>query len=145
MPERLLVQRLDASLPLPRYAKAGDAGIDLHAAHDVTIQPGERAVIGTGVAVAIPDGYVGLGAPRSGNAADKGLAMVNAPGVVDSGYRGEVKVILINHDRHRTVEIRRGDRIAQLVIVPVAAVDVIETDTLPASERGAHGLGSTGR
>ncbi len=102
-------------------------------------------MIRTGIAVAIPDGYVGLGAPRSGNAAVKGLSMVNAPGVVDSGYRGEVKVILVNLDRFRPADIRRGDRIAQLVIVPVETVEVVETHELPPSDRGEHGFGSTGR
>lgn len=142
---RLIVERLDTELPLPRYANPGDAGIDLHSAHDVTIVPGERVVVGTGIAIAIPHGYVGLCCPRSGTAAAKGLSMVNTPGIVDSGYRGEVKLVLVNLDAHVPIEIARGDRIAQMVVVPVAAVEIIESDALPDSPRGTDGFGSTGR
>jgi dUTP pyrophosphatase len=141
----LLVQRLDASLPLPSYQNAGDAGLDLHSATDVTIAPGERTVIGTGIAVAIPAGFVGLVAPRSGTAVRNGLSMVNTPGVVDSGYRGEVRLVLINLDPATPIEIARGDRVAQLVVVPVSAVTLEERDELPPSERGEGGFGSTGR
>jgi dUTP pyrophosphatase len=141
----LQIRRLDADLPLPAYQNAGDAGLDLYSATDVTIEPGERTVIGTGIAVAIPEGFVGLVSPRSGLAVNHGLSMVNTPGVVDSGYRGEVKLVLINHDRAQPIEIARGERVAQLVIVPVAAVTVSECDELPPSERGTGGFGSTGR
>lgn len=141
----LLVKRLDPGLPLPQYAKPGDAGLDLYAASDVTLAPGERVVIGSGVAVAIPHGFVGLTSPRSGTAARSGLSIVNTPGVIDSGYRGEVKLILVNLDREEPIEIARGDRVAQLLVVPVSSVDVVELDDLPSSERGDGGLGSTGR
>jgi dUTP pyrophosphatase len=144
--ERLVIEikRLDPDLPLPAYQREGDAGLDLHAARDVTIPPGERTVIGTGIAVAIPDGYVGLGTPRSGLAARSGLSIVNAPGVIDSGYRGEIKVILINTDPRDAIEIRRGERIAQLVIVPVVSASLVERNELPPSDRGTGGHGSTG-
>lgn len=144
--ESLVVEvvRLDPGLPLPAYQRPGDAGLDLHAATDVTIPPGERVVIGTGIAIAIPEGYVGLATPRSGLAARNGLSIVNAPGVVDSGYRGEVKLILINHDPSQAIEIRRGERISQLVIVPFAVAELVERDELPPSERGSGGHGSTG-
>lgn len=142
---RLIVQRLDAELPLPRYANRGDAGLDLHSAQSVTIAPGERVVVGTGIAVAIAEGYVGLCCPRSGTAAAKGLSMVNTPGIVDSGYRGEVKLVLVNLDAHVPIEISRGDRVAQLVIVPVTTVEIVTSDALPDSPRGGNGFGSTGR
>jgi dUTP pyrophosphatase len=145
MPPRLLVKRLDPELPLPRYAHPGDAGLDLHAAQDIRLAPGERGVVGTGLAVAIPDGYVGLVAPRSGTAVRAGLSMVNTPGIVDSGYRGEVRIILINLDRSEPIEISRGDRVAQMVVVPVASVDVVEADELSESLRGEGGFGSSGR
>ncbi len=141
----LLVRRLDPGLPLPRYANPGDAGLDLYAAEDLTLAPGERAVVGSGIAIAVPEGFVGLTTPRSGSAARHGLSIVNTPGVIDSGYRGEVKLILINLDRTDAVEVKRGDRIAQLVIVPVSSVEIVEADELPSSERGEGGLGSTGR
>lgn len=140
----LEVRRLDPDLPLPSYQRDGDAGLDLYSAEDVTIAPGERCIVGTGIAVAVPAGYAGLTTPRSGTAARTGLSIVNTPGVIDSGYRGEVKLILINLDRDAKIEIKRGDRIAQLLIVPVATVAVAERDELPASERGEGGLGSTG-
>ena len=141
----LLVKRLDGDLPLPRYAHPGDAGLDLHSADAITLGPHERGVVSTGLAVAIPDGYVGLVTPRSGTAVRSGLSMVNTPGVVDSGYRGEVRIVLINLDPSHPIEIARGDRVAQLVIVPVASVDVREVDTLPESVRGEGGFGSSGR
>lgn len=141
---RLEVMRLDAELPLPAYQRAGDAGLDLYAAENVSLEPGERAVIGTGIAVAVPEGYVGLTTPRSGLAARVGLSAVNAPGVIDSGYRGEIKLILVNLDPRSPVEIARGERVAQLLLVPVAAADVVERDQLTATERGDAGLGSTG-
>jgi dUTP pyrophosphatase len=141
---RIEVQRLDPGLPLPAYQRVGDAGLDLYAAEDASIPPGERVVIGTGLAVAIPDGYAGFVTPRSGLAARLGLSIVNTPGVVDSGFRGEIKVALVNHDTVDVIEVRRGDRIAQLLIVAVTAADLVEVDELPASERGAGGHGSTG-
>src|SRR5207302_5758272 len=111
---------------------------------DASIPPGTRAVIGTGIAVAIPDGYVGFVTPRSGLAARLGLSIVNTPGVVDAGYRGEIKVALINHDTVDVIEVQRGDRIAQMLVVPVVAAELVEVDELPGSERGAGGHGSTG-
>lgn len=141
---RLEIQRLDPGLPLPAYQREGDAGLDLHSAADVTIGPGERTVVGTGIAVAIPSGYVGLTTPRSGLAATAGLSIVNTPGVVDSGYRGEIKLILVNLDLSEKIEIKRGERVAQLLVVPVAVAEVIEVDELPSTERGEGGLGSTG-
>jgi dUTP pyrophosphatase len=141
---RLEIKRLDAGLPLPRYQHTGDAGLDLHAASSIELAPGERAVVGTGIAVAIPVGYVGLTAPRSGLAARVGLSTVNAPGVIDAGYRGEIKLIIVNLDPKDPIEIERGDRIAQLLLVPVARADVVESEDLPGTDRGDAGLGSTG-
>jgi dUTP pyrophosphatase len=142
---RLLVQRLDPQLPLPSYAHPGDAGLDLHSADTITLVAGARGVVSTGMAVAIPEGFVGLVTPRSGTAVRAGLSMVNTPGVVDSGYRGEVRIVLINLDPSEPIEIARGDRVAQMVIVPVAEVDVVESDELPPSVRGEGGFGSSGR
>lgn len=140
---RVLVHRLDPSLSLPTRARSGDAGVDLCAAAPVTLAPGERAAVGTGVAVAIPAGHAGLVTPRSGLALRHGLSIVNAPGVVDSGYRGEIRVILVNLGAE-PVSLARGDRIAQLVVVPVAVGDLVEVAELPESERGRGGFGSTG-
>lgn len=140
----LQVRRIDGGVPLPAYQRDGDAGLDLHSAEDFVLQPGERAVIGTGIAIAVPAGFVGLTTPRSGLAARHGLSIVNAPGVIDSGYRGEIKLILINLDPSDPIDVKRGDRVAQLLVVPVATVRVVESDQLPASERGEGGLGSTG-
>ncbi len=145
MKPKLLVKRLDPTLPLPRYAHAGDAGLDLHAASDAIIEPGERVVVGTGIAIAIPDGYVGFVSPRSGTAVRHGLSMVNTPGIVDSGFRGEVKLVLVNHDPREAIVIARGERVAQLVIAPVVTVDIEDCDELPSSDRGEGGFGSTGR
>jgi dUTP pyrophosphatase len=141
---RVEVTRLDPELPLPAYQRVGDAGLDLHAAEDASLPPGERVVIGTGIAVAIPQGFTGLATPRSGLAARLGLSIVNAPGVIDSGYRGEVKVILVNLDPVDVIEVRRGDRIAQMLIVPVATAELVEVDELPPSQRGDGSHGSTG-
>ena len=138
------VVRIDPGLPLPAYQRVGDAGMDLHSAQDASIPPGERVVVGTGIAVAIPPGYAGFVTPRSGLAARLGLSIVNAPGVVDSGYRGEIKVILVNHDPVDVVEVRRGDRIVQLLLVAVATVELVEVTELASSERGTGGHGSTG-
>ena len=138
------IQRLDDGLPLPAYAHDGDAGADLYAREGVLLEPGERRLVPTGVAIALPDGYVGLVHPRSGLAAKVGLSIVNAPGTVDSGYRGEIKVCLINLDPRTPIRLERGDRIAQLVIQRVERAEFIETDELDATSRGAGGHGSTG-
>ncbi len=145
-PENLqvLLRRLDESIPVPRYAHPGDAGADLATAEDVTIAPGQRVLVGTGLAIAIPIGWVGLVHPRSGLAARHGLTIVNAPGTVDAGYRGEIKVCLLNTDTRTEVQLRRGDLIAQLVLQRVAQADFIEVDELPSSDRGVGGHGSTG-
>ena len=138
------VRRLDPSLPLPAYAHEGDAGADLLAAEPVELGPGERRLVRTGVAVALPPGYVGLVHPRSGLAAKLGVTVLNAPGTVDAGYRGEILVNLVNHDRAATVSIARGDRIAQLVVQRVERAAFHAVDELPGSGRGAGGHGSTG-
>lgn len=140
----LEIKRLDPDLPLPRYQHPGDAGLDLHSAENFVLAPGERRVVGTGIAVAIPPGFVGLTAPRSGLAARCGLSTVNAPGVIDAGYRGEIKLILVNLDTGESLSIRRGERVAQLLVVPVARAEVIERDELEGTDRGDAGLGSTG-
>lgn len=138
------VQRLDPELPLPAYAHPGDAGADLLTTVDVRLAPGERAIVPTGIAMALPEGYVALVHPRSGLAARHGLSIVNTPGTVDSGYRGEIKVLLVNHDPGEPIELQRGDRIAQLVVQPVERARFVEVDRLPESSRGAGGYGSTG-
>ena len=140
----VLVQRLDPELPLPAYAHPGDAGADLVARVDVELAPGERALVPTGIALALPDGYAGFVHPRSGLAARHGISIVNAPGTVDAGYRGEVQVCLVNLDRSTAVRISRGDRIAQLVVQRVERVAFHEAATLPGSARGEGGHGSTG-
>jgi dUTP pyrophosphatase len=138
------VVRLDPDLPLPTYAHPGDAGADLVAAVDVTLAPGERAMVPTGIALALPIGYVALVHPRSGLAARHGVSLVNTPGTIDAGYRGEIKVLLINHDLTEAVRLRRGDRIAQLVVQRFEHARFVEVAELPASARGAGGYGSTG-
>ncbi|SCF28845.1 dUTP diphosphatase [Micromonospora chokoriensis] len=138
------VQLLDSELPLPTYAYPGDAGADLVAAADVELPPGGRALVPTGVAIALPEGYVGLVHPRSGLAARLGVTVLNAPGTVDAGYRGEIMVNLINHDRDVPAKISRGDRIAQLVVQQVARARFEPVVELPASRRGTGGHGSTG-
>jgi dUTP pyrophosphatase len=143
-PVRVLIQRLDGDMPLPAYALPGDAGADIVTARDVTLEPGERAVLPTGLAIALPDGYAAFVHPRSGLAARAGLALINAPGTVDSGYRGEIRVIVINHDPARTLELHRGERIAQLVFQRVERAEFVEVAQLPASQRGDGGHGSTG-
>ena len=140
---RLEVQRLDPQVALPRYAHPGDAGLDLAAAEDVTLAPGERHAVATGLAVAVPDGWVGLVHPRSGLALRHGLTVVNAPGTIDAGYRGELKVLLVNLGGE-PVEIHRGDRIAQLLLQEVGRAEVVEVTELSATVRGAGGFGSTG-
>jgi dUTP pyrophosphatase len=138
------VVRLDTELPLPSYAHPGDAGADLLTAVDVTLAPGERALVPTGIALALPDGYVALVHPRSGLAARHGLSIVNTPGTIDAGYRGEIKVLLVNHDPATPIELRRGDRIAQLVIQRFERARFVEVAELPDSVRGDGGYGSTG-
>lgn len=145
MTVEVLIHRLDPDLPVPSYAHAGDAGADLVAAADVELLPGERALVGTGVAIALPDGYAAFVHPRSGLAAKHGVTLVNAPGTVDAGYRGEIKVTLLNTDTKEAVRLRRGDRIAQLVVQRVERAAFYEVDRLPGSVRGADGFGSTGR
>ena len=140
----VLITRLDPAVPLPRYAQPGDAGVDLAAAEDVDLAPGERAVVRTGIAIALPAGYAGFVHPRSGLAARHGITLVNAPGTVDAGYRGEIKVILLNTDLAKAVSLRRGDRIAQLVVQRVENVTFREVPALPESARGDNGFGSTG-
>jgi dUTP diphosphatase len=141
---QILVQRIDAGVPLPAYALPGDAGADIVISVDVTLAPGERAVLPTGLAIALPDGFAAFVHPRSGLAARAGLGLVNAPGTIDSGYRGEIKVIVINHDSAQTLHLARGERIAQLVVQRVERAEFVEVAQLPGSVRGADGHGSTG-
>jgi len=144
LPVDIAAVRLDRGVPLPAYAKPGDAGLDLRASEAATLEPGGRRLVPTGVAVAIPDGYAGLVLPRSGLALQQGVTVLNAPGLIDSGYRGELKVLLVNHGIE-AVAIARGERIAQLVIQPVTQARLVEVDQLPDSARGDGGFGSTGR
>lgn len=141
---RLHVRRLDESAQLPTRAYAGDAGLDLYSIEEAVLAPGERASIGTGIAIEIPDGQAGLVLPRSGLATRHGIALVNAPGLIDSGYRGEIRVLLLNTDREESFTVGRGERIAQLVLVRVQTPEVIEVDELALSERAAGGFGSSG-
>jgi dUTP pyrophosphatase len=140
----VLLTRLDPDVPVPAYARPGDAGADLVTTSDVEIGPGERAVVGTGIALAIPEGYAGFVHPRSGLAARVGLSVVNTPGTIDAGYRGEIRICLINHDPREPVRLRRGDRVAQLVIQRVEHAVFREVDGLADSARGTGGYGSTG-
>ncbi|HEX5510384.1 MAG TPA: dUTP diphosphatase [Actinomycetales bacterium] len=140
----VLILRLDGGLPLPGYAHPGDAGADLMTSEDVTLAPGARATVGTGVAVALPDGYAAFVHPRSGLSARHGVTVLNAPGTVDAGYRGEIKVTLLNTDTSTAVTLNRGDRIAQLVVQPVSRARFVEVERLPGSHRGDGGHGSTG-
>jgi dUTP pyrophosphatase len=141
---RVRMVRLDPGVPVPGYAHPGDAGADLVTVSDVELAPGERATVGTGVAIALPDGYAAFVHPRSGLAARAGLSVVNTPGTVDAGYRGEIRVCLINHDPREPLRLSRGDRIAQLVVQRVERVLFDEVSELPESPRGAGGYGSTG-
>ena len=129
---------------MPAYARPGDAGLDLCAAEAVTVEPGARVLVRTGIALAIPDGFAALVLPRSGLALRHGLTVLNSPGLIDAGYRGEVKVLVINADPHTAVKLARGDRIAQLVVQRIEEVQLTEVDELPASERGTGGFGSSG-
>ena len=144
MPLELRVQRLDKGLPLPEYAYPGDAGLDLMAAESAVIGPGERALIPTGIALAIPEGYAGFVQPRSGLALRQGLSIVNTPGLIDSQYRGEVKIIVLNTDKGQSITIERGQRLAQLVILQVPTVRIVECDDLDETERSIGGFGSSG-
>jgi dUTP pyrophosphatase len=141
---RLRIKRLDPGLELPAYAHPGDAGMDLYAAQDVSLAPGERGLVPTGIAVAIDEGYAGFVQPRSGLALKQGLGLVNAPGLIDSQYRGEIKVVAINLDPTTPIAIRRGDKIAQFVVQPVVRAELVEVDELDATQRGEGGFGSTG-
>lgn len=141
---QVLLLRLDGDLPVPAYALPGDAGADLVTAVDVDLAPGQRATVPTGIALAVPEGFAAFVHPRSGLAARAGLSIVNAPGTVDSGYRGEILVVLQNTDREHPIHLSRGDRIAQLVIQPVARAQFLEVAELPPSDRGTAGHGSTG-
>ena len=145
MPIELPVKLLDEGLPIPTYRHPGDAGLDLPSRIDIVVEPGERATVPTGLAVAIPHGYAGLVLPRSGLAARHGIGLVNSPGLIDSGYRGEVAVVLINTDKTQPFRISRGDRIAQLMIQKVEEVEVFAVEDLTDSQRGADGFGSTGK
>jgi dUTP pyrophosphatase len=140
----IAVRRLDPEVPLPSYAKPGDAGCDLVTTVDVELAPGERALVPTGLAIALPEGYAGFVLPRSGLATRHGLGLVNAPGTVDAGYRGEIKLALVNHDLRETLHLKRLDRVAQLVVQRVAHVSWCEVDELSETERGDGGHGSTG-
>jgi dUTP pyrophosphatase len=139
----LPIRRLRPDAVLPRRAYAGDAGLDLAACERVVLEPGERAVVGTGLAIAIPDGHAGFVQPRSGLAAHSGIAFVNAPGLVDSGFRGEIRVVLLNTDREHAFVVEPGMRIAQLVVLSVPEIKPVEVDELPESERGVRGFGSS--
>jgi dUTP pyrophosphatase len=141
---RLPFKRLDPTVPLPAYAHAGDAGLDLRANVDAEVAPGERAMIPTGLAVAIPEGHAGMVLPRSGLASRQGLTLANAPGLIDAGYRGEIVCAVVNLDPAQPVKIARGDRIAQLVVVPFAVAEPEAVDELPESHRASGGFGSTG-
>jgi dUTP diphosphatase len=141
---RIEVQRLDPALPLPSYARDGDAGLDLYTTDTVTLAPGARASVGTGIAVAIPPGCAGFVLPRSGLALRHGLSLVNTPGLIDAGYRGEIRVLLVNHDLEASVTLTRGDRIAQLVVQRVERAKLVEVEKLPDTARGSGGFGSTG-
>ena len=142
---KVLITRLDESVPMPGYAKAGDAGADLTSRVEITLQPGERALVPTGISIALPNGFAAFVHPRSGLALKHGVSIVNTPGTVDAGFRGELKVILINHDRDTAITFHKGDRIAQLVIQKVEQAQFIDVAYLPGSDRGEGGFGSTGR
>lgn len=141
----LLIQQLDSDLPLPQFAKAGDAGADLYARINLQLAPGERALMPTGIAIALPPGFAAFIHPRSGLAIRDGLSMVNAPGTIDASYRGEIQVILVNMDPQKAIAIKRGDRVAQLVIQRVENVRFVPVSHLPGTDRGLGGFGSTGK
>lgn len=141
---KVKVLRIDTELPLPNHAHAGDAGLDLYSAEDLSLDPRQRAAVRTGIAVAIPTGYAGFVLPRSGRALHEALGVVNSPGLIDAGYRGEVMVLLINHGRRHSIRVKRGEKIAQLVIQKVTPVELVEVEELPPSARGEGGFGSSG-
>ena len=142
---KVLITQLDTGLPMPSYAKPGDAGADIYSAIDINVEPGMRALVPTGIAIALSDGYAAFVHPRSGLAIKYGVGLVNAPGTIDAGYRGEICVIVINHDQSETFEIKRGDRIAQLVFQRVERAEFVAVEELPESARGGAGFGSSGR
>ena len=142
---KVLITQLDTGLPMPKYAKPGDAGADIYSSIDITIEPGKRALVPTGIAIALSDGYAAFVHPRSGLAVKYGVGLVNAPGTVDAGYRGEISVIVINHDQSESFEIKRGDRIAQLVFQRVERAEFVAVEELPGSNRSGSGFGSSGR
>ena len=144
IPLEILVTKLDKDAVIPTYAKPGDAGADLYAISELVLTPGERALVKTGIAIALPNGYVGLVHPRSGLGLKNGISVVNTPGTIDAGYRGEIGVVLINHDLHESFQVKKGDRIAQLVIQKVENAQFKVVNQLPESERAAGGYGSTG-
>jgi dUTP pyrophosphatase len=144
IPLEILVTKLDNDAVIPTYAKPGDAGADLYAISELVLAPGERALVKTGIAIALPNGYVGLVHPRSGLGLKNGISVVNTPGTIDAGYRGEIGVVLINHDLHESFQVKKGDRIAQLVIQKVENAQFKMVNQLPESERAAGGYGSTG-
>lgn len=141
----ILIQRLNDDAQLPQFAHTTDAGADLYSTENLVLRPGERALVGTGIALAIPEGYGAFVQPRSGLAIKHGISMVNTPGTIDAGYRGELKIILINHDLKEPFTVAKGDRIAQLIIQKVEHPDFIEADILPDADRGDNGFGSTGK
>ncbi|KRO32665.1 MAG: deoxyuridine 5'-triphosphate nucleotidohydrolase [Actinobacteria bacterium BACL2 MAG-121001-bin67] len=142
---KVLITQLDTGLPMPKYAKPGDAGADIYSSIDITIEPGKRALVPTGIAIALSDGYAAFVHPRSGLAVKYGVGLVNAPGTIDAGYRGEISVIVINHDQSESFEIKRGDRIAQLVFQRVERAEFVVVEELPGSNRSGSGFGSSGR
>jgi dUTP pyrophosphatase len=144
IPLEILVTKLDNDAVIPTYAKPGDAGADLYSISELVLAPGERALVKTGIAIALPNGYVGLVHPRSGLGLKNGISVVNTPGTIDAGYRGEIGVVLINHDLHESFQVKKGDRIAQLVIQKVENAQFKVVNQLPESERAAGGYGSTG-
>ena len=144
IPLEILVTKLDKDAVIPTYAKPGDAGADLYSISELVLSPGERALVKTGIAIALPNGYVGLVHPRSGLGLKNGISVVNTPGTIDAGYRGEIGVVLINHDLHESFQVNKGDRIAQLVIQTVENAQFKMVDQLPESERSTGGYGSTG-
>lgn len=140
----VLVQRLDPELPMPAREHPGDAGLDLRSRLDVRLEPGGRSLVPTGIAIALPSGFAAFVHPRSGMALRHGVTVLNAPGTIDAGYRGEISIILVNHDRFEAFDIARGDRIAQLIVSPVVTAAMVEVSDLPGSHRGSGGFGSTG-
>ena len=140
----VLVQRLDPGLPMPAREHPGDAGLDLRSRLDVRLEPGGRSLVPTGIAIALPSGFAAFVHPRSGMALRHGVTVLNAPGTIDAGYRGEISIILVNHDRFEPFDIARGDRIAQLIVSPVVTAAMVEVSDLPGSHRGSGGFGSTG-